>query len=270
MFSRKALPPHQRFQRRHPLLWSKLASKFGPGGVWYLTSYNLRCTVSLTLSSRAVTTSARSALDQALGKKTRVGGMTKSVSTSGLSSLASGGAGGGGGGGVSSGLATEGRRQGMVGAHSSSSFGKADKTRDAVRDKLRPLLNNVRVRFSRHDDDDDQTETLVLFSGSTVPVRDMTTAVVNGMLVLVFEHLTAKALFDDACFVVRVWLCRMQQCLILAAAEMRWSLFCCWRSAEDFLASHVAKRGFRKNQPLSCIPFKFYCDTVSLLLIGQF
>lgn len=87
-----------------------------------------------------------------LGKQTRAGGMTKSVSTSGLSSLAAGGGGGGAmaggamaGGGVSSGLATEGRRQGMVGAHSSSVFGQADKTRDAVRDKLRPLFNNVRV-----------------------------------------------------------------------------------------------------------------------------
>lgn len=75
--------------------------------------------------------------------------MTKSVSTSGLSSLAGGGGGGAvTGGGVSSGLATEGRRQGMRGAHSSSVFGQADKTRDAVRDKLRPLFNNVRVRFS--------------------------------------------------------------------------------------------------------------------------
>lgn len=33
----------------------------------------------------------------------------------------------------------------MVGAHVSSSGGMADKTRDAVRDKLRPLLKNVRV-----------------------------------------------------------------------------------------------------------------------------
>lgn len=77
--------------------------------------------------------------------------MTKSASTSGLSSLAADGGGSGAGaiagGGVSSGLATEGRRQGMVGAHSSSVFGQADKTRDAVRDKLRPLLNNVGVSF---------------------------------------------------------------------------------------------------------------------------
>ncbi|CAN0189143.1 unnamed protein product, partial [Ectocarpus sp. 4 AP-2014] len=95
---------------------------------------------------------AGSGFGQGLGKKTRAGGMTKSVSTSGLSSLASGGAGGGGGGGVSSGLATEGRRQGMVGAHSSSAFGKADKTRDAVRDKLRPLLNNVRNMLQGADE----------------------------------------------------------------------------------------------------------------------
>lgn len=84
-------------------------------------------------------------------KQSRVGGMVKSVSTSGLSSLSGGGGSGGmsgvAGAGVSSGLATEGRRQGMVGAHSSSRFGMADKTRDAVRDKLRPLFNNVRVSF---------------------------------------------------------------------------------------------------------------------------
>lgn len=34
----------------------------------------------------------------------------------------------------------------MVGAHKSSAFGVADKTRGAVRDKLRPLLINARVR----------------------------------------------------------------------------------------------------------------------------
>ncbi|CAB1098159.1 GT48 [Ectocarpus sp. CCAP 1310/34] len=95
---------------------------------------------------------AGSGFGQGLGKKTRAGGMTKSVSTSGLSSLTSGGAGGGGGGGVSSGMATEGRRQGMVGAHSSSAFGTADKTRDAVRDKLRPLLNNVRNMLKGADE----------------------------------------------------------------------------------------------------------------------
>ena len=36
----------------------------------------------------------------------------------------------------------------MVGAHNSSSAGIADKTRDQVRDKLRPLFNNIRVRHS--------------------------------------------------------------------------------------------------------------------------
>lgn len=33
----------------------------------------------------------------------------------------------------------------MVGGHSSSSAGLADKTRDDVRDRLRPLFSNVRV-----------------------------------------------------------------------------------------------------------------------------
>lgn len=40
----------------------------------------------------------------------------------------------------------EGGRAGVVGAYHSSAFGQADKTRDAVRDKLRPLFNNVMVR----------------------------------------------------------------------------------------------------------------------------
>ncbi|CAM9094798.1 unnamed protein product [Ascophyllum nodosum] len=86
------------------------------------------------------------------GSGQRQPSLTKSISTSGLSLLASGGDSGVGAiGGVSSGLATEGRRAGMVGAHSSSSSGQADSTRDAVRDKLRPLFNNVRMMLKSTD-----------------------------------------------------------------------------------------------------------------------
>lgn len=88
------------------------------------------------------------------GRSRSGGGMTKSISTTSLSSIGSGAGAleNGTSSVVSSGLATAGRRQGMVGAHSTSTTSAADKTRDAVRDKLRPLFHDLRNMLTSADE----------------------------------------------------------------------------------------------------------------------